>query len=169
MKLIVTGYARHGKDTVCEGLTWLLPMKFTSTSYFVAEKTVRPWLAERGLIYATFGEMYADRVNHRQAWYNAISAYCNPDPARLGKELLFEKGDDIYCGLRNIREFDELKKFVNFTVWVDASKRLPPEPDTSMTIKMEDCDFTIDNNGTLDDLKQNLRNFLRQREWRNYL
>jgi hypothetical protein len=153
MKLIVTGYARHGKDTVCEMLRDIAGLQFHSSSAFVAEKAVRPWLAARGIVCPTFEEMYADRVNHRAAWYDAISDYCKDDPAHLGKELLFGLGDDIYCGLRNIREFEALQGLVDFSIWVDASKRLPPEPETSITIRPEDCDFILDNNGSLNDLK----------------
>lgn len=152
-RLIITGHARHGKDTVCEMLAKKHGLRFTSSSQFVAEKAVRPWLAERGIVYPSFEEMYADRVNHRADWFDAISNYCKDDGARLGREL-FESGNDIYCGLRNIRELVAMReqRIVDRVIWVDASKRLPPEPESSMTIEPGDCDFVLDNNGTLEDL-----------------
>lgn len=154
MRLIITGHARHGKDTVCEMLCKKLELVFTSSSHFVGEKVVRPWLAERGIRYESFYEMYADRVNHRADWFDAISAYNEPDAARLGREL-FESGNDIYCGLRNRRELIAMREqgIVDFVIWVDGSKRLPPEDASSMTINLDDCDAIIDNNGTLLELE----------------
>jgi hypothetical protein len=46
-----------------------------------------------------------------------------------------------------------IEGLVDCIVWVDASKRKPPEPSTSITIMQSDCDFVIDNNGSLEDLK----------------
>lgn len=155
MKLLITGYARHGKDTVCEILRSRCDLKFMSSSFFVAERAVRPYLAERGITYATLDECYADRVNHRAHWFDAIVAYNTPDLGRLGREL-FET-NDIYCGLRNIDEFEVLQaeKAFDLAIWVDASQRLPPEDISSMTIEPDDCDLLLDNNGTLDDLLVN--------------
>lgn len=162
MKLIITGHARHGKDTVCEMLAQKAGLHFTSSSRFVAEKAVRPWLAKKGIIYGSLEAMYEDRVNMRADWFDAISAYNEPDAARLGREL-FEAGNDIYCGLRNKRELLALReqKVVDMVIWVDASKRLPPEPESSMTIAAEDCDVVLDNNGTLGELDYEVDYFIR--------
>ncbi len=155
MRLIVTGHARHGKDTVCEMLSNKTGLHFTSSSRFVAEKAVRPYLLQRGFNYTTPEEMYADRVNRRTDWFDAIVAYNTPDLARLGREL-FESGNDIYCGLRNKDELLALQKqgVVDEVIWVDASNRLPPEPQTSMTINPFDCDVILHNDGTLEELEK---------------
>jgi len=96
--------------------------------------------------------MYADRVNHRSDWHDAIAAYNIPDPARLGKELYAEF--DIYCGIRSRLELDALKKqgVVHFTIFVDALKRLPAESSDSMKLSSADADYIIDNNGTRGEL-----------------
>lgn len=152
MRLMVLGYARHGKDTVCDLLCSKYGLTFESSSHFVAEVAVRPWLAARGITYASFDEMYADRVNHRDKWFTAIDEYNTPDRARLGKELYAKY--DIYCGIRNAPELEELQRqgVVEFTIWVDASKRLPPEPGTSISVTPAHADYIIDNNGPLEDL-----------------
>lgn len=169
MRLIVTGYAQHGKDTACEILRDRYGMKFVSSSYFVMVVAVAPYLAERGIVYNSPEEMYADRVNHRPAWKKAIEEYNTPDASRLGR-MLFEAGNDVYCGLRDVRELKALTRlrephfkdpiglrpFITTTIWVDALKRKPPEPETSITIKQSDCAFTLDNNGTLEDLSNNV-------------
>jgi hypothetical protein len=148
MKLMVLGHARHGKDTVCEILSRDYGLKWTSSSFFVAEKVVRPALEAKGLFYSSVETMYADRHNHRAAWFNAIAAYNAPDPSRLGRAL-FESGCDIYCGMRNHVEFLALRAagVIDFTIWVDASRRCPPEPESSCTVTPDMADYVLDNNG----------------------
>ena len=46
--------------------------------------------------------------------------------------------------LNAVREHPDLNPFV---VWVDASRRLPPESPESMTVSKLDADYIIDNNG----------------------
>lgn len=147
MKLLVTGYARHGKDTVCGILHEEYGLRFISSSLFCAERAVRAYLAERGITYATAEECYADRVNHRAHWFDAISAYNSPDRARVTREMFVDH--DIYCGLRNREEFDALKaeNIIDASIWVDRSKHCPPEPETSMQLRPEDCEYVLDNNG----------------------
>lgn len=153
MKLLITGHAQHGKDTVCDLLAERFGLSFVSSSFFVAERAVRPYLAERGITYETLEECYADRGNHRALWYDAIKAYNTPDLARMGREL-FSK-HDIYCGLRNFEEMSAQRQqgLFDFSIWVDATFRVPPESFMSMTIRPTDCDFILDNSRGLNDLK----------------
>ena len=106
--------------------------------------------------YANEEECYADRHNHRAEWYNAICDYNVPDAARLGREIF--KAHDIYCGLRNKREFFAMQNtgVFDYAIWVDRSDHLPPESKDSMSLEQWMADFTIDNNGSLDDLKFNV-------------
>lgn len=152
MKLLITGYAQHGKDTTCEILTETFGLKFVSSSYFCMERAVIPWLAERGITYASLDACYADRKNHRAHWFDAITDFNTPDKARLGREL-FETYN-IYCGLRNFDEFSAQRAqgIFDFSIWVDRSRYVEPEDSSSITIRREDCDFVLDNNRTLLDL-----------------
>lgn len=153
-KIAVLGHARHGKDTLAGLLARHYGFTFTSSSLFGAEKAVKPWLEKwHDMTYRTLEDMYADRVNHRSLWYQAIAEYNTPDKARLGRELLSEF--DLYVGLRNVDELNALKKEKAFStvLWIDASKRLPPEPDTSCNITPDDCDLIIDNNKGLKQLE----------------
>ena len=157
-KLIITGHARHGKDTVCEYIRDRYQLSFISSSYILLEEVIYPALKEK-YNYSTKEECYEDRVNHRSEWFNLLVAYNTPDLSALGR-VIFNKAD-IYCGLRNINEFESLKNdFQVLTIWVDSSKRLPPEDNSSMTILSEDCDYVLDNNGVLADLYINIDNLL---------
>jgi hypothetical protein len=163
-KIILLGHARHGKDTVAELLRDRWGFQFQSSSMFCAERVMMPYFQGRvpGYCpeenrtyrhYATAEECYEDRVNFRDVWYDQISAYNEPDKDRLCREL-FAAGNDIYVGMRAADEFKAAQKHADLVVWVDASGRgLPPEDASSCTVTEEMSDFTLYNNGTLEDLE----------------
>ena len=111
--------------------------------------------------YSDEEQCYADRHNHRAEWYDAICDYNVPDAARLGREIF--KAHDIYCGLRNKREFFAMKNTGVFdkAIWVDRSDHLPPENKNSMSLEQWMADYTIDNNGTLKDLDFNTEQLIK--------
>ncbi|QXN72353.1 MazG-like nucleotide pyrophosphohydrolase [Rhodobacter phage RcSimone-Hastad] len=178
-KLLIMGYARHGKDTVCELLRDRYGLKFTSSSQFCAEHVVFPVVKkmwddyndeQRGRNlpvpampnYATVEECFADRANHRALWYDLITAHNTPDKSRLGREIFEE--NDVYCGIRNAREFHALKNagVFHWAIWVDASERgMPVEDKSSCTVEPWMADFILDNNGTLEDLERGLNVLMR--------
>ena len=149
-RIVVTGYARHGKDTVCKLLKENHGFTFESSSHYVGFKAVYQKIKHR---YSSFEECYKDRVNCRAEWFELIKAYNGEDLAKLGRELF--QSYDIYCGLRNIAELETMiaEGLVDCIVWVDASERVESEPSTSITITREDCDFIISNNGGLEELE----------------
>lgn len=151
-RLLIVGHGRHGKDTVCEILRDKYGFTFESSSKFCSKKFIFNKIKDfHG--YATEEECYNDRHNHRELWYTLISTYCKKDPARLGREIFQEF--DIYCGLRNKREFHSMRNqgVFDYVIWVDRSEHLPPEPIESMSLETWMADFVIDNNGTLEDLE----------------
>lgn len=155
MKLLITGFGRHAKDTASEYIASKYGLKFISSSEFVGQKAVYPHLKAKNPS-LTWEQCFIERHQNRALWYNLITEYNTPNLARLGTEL-FEQYD-IYCGLRNIDEFNALKtsNVFDHSIWIDASKRLPPEPSSSMTIKPSNCDYIIDNNTTIENLYSNL-------------
>ena len=154
-KLLVIGHGRHGKDTVCEILAKEYEYSFESSSQFCSKLFIFDMLKDT-YGYENEEECYADRHNHRAEWYNAICDYNIPDPAKLGREIF--KEHDIYCGLRNKKEFHAMKNtgVFDYAIWVDRSDFLPPESKDSMSLEQWMADFTIDNNGTLEDLHFNV-------------
>lgn len=159
LKLLVIGHGRHGKDTVCEILKNDYGYSFESSSQFCSKLFIYNMLKEK-YNYSNELECYSDRHNHRQEWYDAICAYNENDPAKLGREIF--KEHDIYCGLRNKKEFHAMKntKVFDYAIWVDRSDHLPPENKNSMSLEQWMADYTIDNNGTLENLEFNVRQLI---------
>ncbi len=151
MRLFIIGHGRHGKDTVAAILKKHYELTFESSSLICAEHVVRPWLAEKGLVYNSLEECYADRSNQRMEWYNAITDYNTPDLSRLSRQI-FSK-HDLYVGIRNRDEFLASEYLVNFSIWVDAFERIPQE-DPTCKILRADADVIIDNNGSQQELEK---------------
>jgi hypothetical protein len=137
LKLLIIGHGRHGKDTVCEILRDKYNYSFESSSQFCSKLFIYNDLKDK-YGYANEEECYADRHNHRAEWYNAIC--------------------DIYCGLRNKKEYHAMRntEVFDYAIWVDRSDYLPLESKDSMSLEQWMADYTIDNNGTLEDLQFNV-------------
>lgn len=151
MKLLVVGQGRHGKDEFCK-VAEKFGFTFSSSSWFMAEVLVYPMIKER-FGYKTLEECYEDRHNHRQLWYDIITEYNAENPAKLTQELL--RRFDIYCGMRNPREFKACKDLFDLKIWIDAHERLgSTETSSSNNITKNDCDIIIENNGTLEEFRQ---------------
>lgn len=149
MKLLIIGHGQHGKDTVGEMIQAALGLKYESSSEFVGIRHVWPkWGQYR---YVSFQQCFNDRDQHRTQWGDLIEEYNTPDAARTAREMI-EEGNDMYIGLRRRAEFEAAKGFYDHIVWVDASKRKPPEPVASMHLCEADATCTIDNNTTEADL-----------------
>ena len=158
MRIFILGHGQHGKDEVAKILCRKQPrLSFKSSSEVAAETVVRPYLAERGIVYTTLHECYEDRSNHRKHWYDAITAFNQPDRTKLPMMIFAES--DIYVGLRNREEFLAMKNFVDLTIWVDAGRRVAPEDESSNTVFRSDADVIIDNSTTIPDLEARVLKF----------
>lgn len=149
--VIIFGHKQHGKDTACEYLEAKYGVSFASSSLFACQLFLFEQMREEGHSYETIEECFADRVNHRKYWYEAIRDYNTPDKTRLGTKL-FSK-NDVYCGIRDLEEFQALKAagMVRLAIFIDASGRLEKEDPESMKMDIEDADIVITNNGTLEE------------------
>jgi len=147
MRLLIIGHGRHGKDSVGDILRDQYGMRSVSSSEFAAQKAVFPLVAD---LYPDWRAAYEDRANHRELWYHAIRAY-NLRPGLMLAEQILEK-NDIYTGMRARDEFERSQYLFDLVIWVDASRRLPPEPGGSMELTAADAGWIIDNNGPADAL-----------------
>lgn len=148
-KILICGEARHGKDTVAELLFERIGYTFRSSSEFVGRILYDNILKEK-YGYETFEECFADRVNHRDEWYDLICEYNKDDKSRTAKEILSVA--DIYVGMRDDKEFLESENLFDLTVWVDATLRLPSESSTSNKLTRNSFRYEINNNGTYEEL-----------------
>ncbi len=153
MKLLILGNARHGKDTLAELLQEYYGLTFLSSSQAAADIFLYDLLKDK-YGYNSPEECFNDRVNHREEWYKEICNYNKDDRSRLATNIL--KRVECYVGMRDKEEFDECKKrgLFDLIIWVDASDRLPSEPNTSFNINKSEADIVVENNGTLDDFKE---------------
>lgn len=158
-KILLVGHGRHGKDTVADILDKDYGLSFQSSSMFCAEHVVFPVLKDL-YNYSTVDQCFNDRHQHRTEWFQLISEYCSEDAARLGKNIF--NVSDVYCGLRNKREFHSLRnqKVFDFSIWVDRSDHLPPEDKSSNNIEPWMADYIVDNNGSLTDLRKNVHDLM---------
>lgn len=187
-KFLILGHARHGKDTVAEILRDCYGFTFTSSSLFCAEKVIwaavhnhgdaldqhekagRPGMSTlqlheelqmmKGREYPSYAECFADRANFRAAWFSLIAAYCYPNKEQLAREIYAE--NDIYVGIRNTRELNAVLNsgLADVSIWVDAKERIDPEPLSSCTVEPWMAMFTVDNNGTAEDLHRNVHQLM---------
>jgi dephospho-CoA kinase len=150
IKLLVLGHMRHGKDTFAEILNEQFGLRFKSSSVAASEIFIYDALKDK-YGYKSPKECFEDRINHRQEWHEMIVEYNKDDKARLAKVILKEA--DCYVGMRSGLEIEECIRqgLFDLIVWVDASKRLPPEPSTSFNIDQSYADIIVDNNGTYEE------------------
>ena len=114
---------------------------FASSSEFAAQKAVFPVMSD---FYHTWQDCFADRANHRELWFHAITAYnmC-PGPC-LAEQILVEHG--TYVGMRKRDEFVKIRHLIDRVLWVDRSDRLPIEHICSMELTPADADLVLGNN-----------------------
>ena len=159
-KILILGYARHGKDTVAEMLHRKYGFRFMSSSEFVGREII--WETWGKTRYHSFEAMFADRVNWRKQWMEMISLYNTPDKAKTARTML-ERGYDMYVGMRRYDELEASRDLFDYVIWVDRSEHLPPETG-SMDITRDNArpDFVVDNNGTLEDLERSVEKLMEE-------
>jgi hypothetical protein len=156
MNLLIIGHRQHGKTDVGKLLAEALNTQAHDSSWFACVNVIFSALKERHG-YATPKEAYDDRMNHRQEWFELIEAY-NTVPDRLTRAILTQ--GTIYVGMRSRMEFEGSKQHFDHVIWVDASKRVPEEENTSMKLNENDADYVLDNNGPLSAMKDQIARLL---------
>jgi ADP-sugar diphosphatase len=142
--ILIIGHAGHGKDSVAAVLAAASGATYTSSSRAALQDVFEKMCYEHK--YETAEECFVDRVNHRATWFDIIAGINKDDPATLTKRILAKHS--IYVGMRSRREFSAARHLFSKIIWVDASARLPVEPQSSMELTPSDADVIIDNNGT---------------------
>jgi hypothetical protein len=160
---LIISHAQWGKDTAAAYMRDAYGLTFESSSMaclhlFLFEEIQKKY----GLRYDTMEECFADRINHRDKWHDLICAFNTPDKAKLARIIIKERGNRMYVGMRSADEAQACLRegIFDWVIWVDASKRMPPEPDTSFNIDESIAHFDIDNNGTIEEMYAHIDNLM---------
>ena len=148
------GHSGCGKDTACE--LW------ADITGGINAKTLS-WYITPDILSAYLGAPRApaillDRNNrhrYRNLWRDALDLYRRDDPTRLLKDAL--KRGNITGGLRASDELLAAKALGVFTVWIER----PVTHDDTLEFERCDCDISIDNSGTVADLRETLHTLWR--------
>lgn len=151
LSLMVMGHGRHGKGTFCTLAKQHFNLSSMGSSLYACNTFLFEMLREK-FGYATVAECYADRHRNdamRELWYKEIFAFNTPDRTRLGRGIYAEA--PIYDGVRDDLEFLALKQagLIDLSIWIDASERMPLEPETSIKVNASHADIILTNNSTV--------------------
>ena len=154
MKLFICGPSRSGKDTLAQIFSEKCGMSYKSSSQIALDHFMKDELFNRyGLHYESDEACYMDRFNHRDKWFEIISMFNSSDKTRLSRMVF--KDNDIYVGIRSREEFLASRSLANLSVWVEGQFGPSGEDEFYNYLVMEDdCDITITNTGTLDELEE---------------
>ena len=97
-------------------------------------------------------EFYASRRTHRWVWGHWVGIYNNSssDNIRLYRDAI-DAGEQVFVGLRKVVEYDSFRaNFQTFSIWL---QRDCVKYDYTQQYGPEKCDFIIQNNGTLEELR----------------
>jgi hypothetical protein len=159
-RLVVIGHKSHGKGTFAAIAREEFGLTVQGTSLHTSLLMFNIMRDTHG--YATVDECYQDRDNHRELWFDEIRRYCGNNPARVIETIL---SDNLICeGPRHRVEFEAAKQkhgLWDLVIFIDASKRLPLEPSSSMQLTREDADIVIENNEDTWAFQQRCRALLR--------
>tara|TARA_R110000737_G_scaffold351110_2_gene392266 strand:+ start:598 stop:1125 length:528 start_codon:yes stop_codon:yes gene_type:complete len=159
-KVLILGHARHGKDTVADILHNEFNLKCSSSSMSVLDSFLFKILNKKyKLNYKNTKEAFKDRMNVRKIWFDEISKYNKNDKTRLAREVL--KTNDIYVGLRSAEEIEACIKRGVFDLIIGVyDNRKPHENNVNWNLGTY-CDYIIQNNGSLEELKARILHYFR--------
>ena len=155
LKIFIIGHKRSGKDRAAERLRNATGMKFEASSMFCAKLFIFDTLKEK-YGYTSAEEAFEDRHDHREEWFSLIADYNKDDPTRLSNEIF--KENHAYVGLRRFEELELSKKRwpEAIVIYIDAEGRVPPESESSCTIKKSQAHIIIENKTTLQEYNNKL-------------
>lgn len=145
--LAFCGWGRAGKDTCSEWFRDHTELVFKGGCSY----TILPRVAEaRG---ETLEYAWATRHQNREWWYEFCNEYRKHDPTRLVRDCL--EHSDVVCGIRDDFELKAVLRanLVDLAIWVN---RPGIEKDKTVTYQEKDCDISIHNSGSIEDLHRKL-------------
>jgi dephospho-CoA kinase len=121
-------------------------LAFEDTSMLCVKLFVFQKLAEK-YGYKTEKDCYDDRASHRQEWFDLINDFNAEDKTALARKVF--ASNDVYCGLRSKEELQAIREagLVDIVLWVERGS-------SPSSLTFEDADVVIDNDETLEKLKE---------------
>jgi len=104
-------------------------------------------------------EFYASRRTFRWIWGHWVNVYncSSPDKIRLYRDAI-EAGEQLFVGLRKIDEYDSFRRhFSTFSIWI---QRDGVKYDPTQEYGADKCDFIVQNNGTIEELRKKVNSML---------
>lgn len=151
MKLAIVGPGEAGKDVVGEMLRDMSNLRYVAgTSKFAAGIVFDKWGRDFG--YSSVDDCWVNRRFHRTTWAHHIGEYNRHDPVALYRHCLIDQ--DMLTGIRWDHERQAIVNAGLVDLWIWVKRDVPPDP--TMEFGEGVCDISIDNNGTLFDLRRKL-------------
>jgi len=158
-KVVIAGYSGHGKMEIAKLLSAHGFSCITKTR-FIYEKFLFDQLVLDGYDYRTVNKAIKDKRNHQQYFDLSVSKYESGDCSKIAKKLLEEY--NVYVGICDSKELNTLRErgLVDIVIWVDGFTRLgTTDPVSNIDIVESDADFVFDNNGSKEDLEDEIKSF----------
>ncbi len=163
MKIAICGMARSGKTTASKWITENTSLRYSRSTSEAAAQLVYDTIkaSSKPCWYRNVRDAWNDRVNRRAQWARIIWDYNQPSGTRLYEEML-EQGEDILDGIRKSSELKACRDLLDLSIWI--SRPNTHESNASCEIQAVDCDITIHNNGTLEELNAKLHHLCKDFE-----
>mgnify|MGYP000913851916 FL=1 len=148
-KIAVLGWGRAGKDTFAAVVASQTALRYSPDTGSTSTAILREMEKRPEYVGLTREQVYERRLVDRDLWYAVGREICSTDPAQLVKDCL--SYGDIVTGIRSREELATVRSegLVDVVVWISAERRV--SQDSSCRVSSDDCDLSVDNNGTLDD------------------
>lgn len=162
-RLIITGLAKSGKDTLCEMIGAINGMTSVSSSRIAIETIPEVFfrrLEQEGVLYGSIDEAYDDRENHRQVWFEIIRDWTMQNDQILARTIF--ENYDCYNGLRNYDELVAIRESdPELTlIWVERDNDGESHP--GMESIRDEADYIFYNRGSLEQLQKAVERFCKQ-------
>jgi hypothetical protein len=149
-KILFVGWGRSGKDEAAHYLSTITKLRYAGSFSWAALPYMAKLLDQHPQV------AWENRHRNRALWKRELDKLREKDQCYLARLVL--KQGELAAGLRDQLEIDAVKreKLFDYIVWID---RAGTEPDPTVTFTAKDCDLTINNAGSLEEFRTELRSF----------
>jgi hypothetical protein len=174
--IFICGYGGAGKDALAGMIEATFGLSVGSSSFAARETVWQDYLTDDIRNQAAYdwsgladkGELNADsfysyRRTHRRFWHDRMHAMNLAGPGEIGLyySMINANGADIITGVRRPDELVKLREqnLIHFSVWVARPGYV--ESGDSCPLTAQDCDYIIQNDGTLAGLDEKVQSVWR--------